>query len=124
MVFKEPEENRLRRQLAVYKKRQQLHEDRLLELANERDSDEEDLEDSEDLEDDEAPLESNLLTGQVEENKHDSHGPLSQQLDGVSLNDGSTVVSQPMSPPAGGNKHKASTKFGFPRNGERIKHQL
>ena len=55
MVFKEPEENRLRRQLAIYKKRQQQHEDRLVELANEIDSDEEDLEDSED---DDAPLES------------------------------------------------------------------
>ena len=55
MVFKEPEENRLRRQLAIYKKRQQQHEDRLEELANEKDSDEEDLDDSDD---DEAPVES------------------------------------------------------------------
>ena len=55
MVFKEPEENRLRRQLAIYKKRQQQHEDRLVELANEKDSDEEDLDDSDD---DEAPVES------------------------------------------------------------------
>ena len=46
MVFKEPEENRLRRQLAIYKIRQQQHEDRLVELANEKDSDE-DIDESE-----------------------------------------------------------------------------
>ena len=54
-VFKEPEENRLKRQLDLYKKRQKQHEERLVELANEKDSDEEDISDDSDVA---GPLES------------------------------------------------------------------
>ena len=47
-VFKEPEENRLRRQLDLYKRRAIRNEERLLELANEKDSDEELISDDSD----------------------------------------------------------------------------
>ena len=61
-VFQEPEENRLKRQLALYKRRMAKHEDRLIELANEKDSDSEDVDDDPDHDggqsSDDGPLET------------------------------------------------------------------